>query len=77
MSHPGFGDMPQAHYVPGFAEAAASVGEVRRFGSCGPAYEVLAVRADGDVDIEVIESGERLIYSRSDYLADPVATTVP
>lgn len=52
-------------------------GQVRRFGPHGPAYEVLASRSGGEVDIVVIESGERLTYSVTELLADPIAETVP
>ena len=55
----------------------ALVGDVRRFGPIGPAYEVLAVKPSGDVEILVIETGERLDYDLADYLADPVAETIP
>ena len=58
-------------------DARAFVGEVRRFGSMGPAYEVLDTTAACDLMIEVIESGERLDYAVIHFLADPMATTVP
>ena len=61
----------------GFGEARALVGGVRCFGPYGPAYEVVDVRPDGDVRIVVIETGERLDYAQGEYLADPVAETVP
>jgi hypothetical protein len=57
--------------------AGPRVGDVRRFGAKGPAYEVLEVKPAGDVLIEVIESGERLVYGRQDFAQDPVAVTVP
>jgi Family of unknown function (DUF5397) len=70
---------------PGFAEAQAVysigttsfVGQVRRFGPVGPAYEVVGVAASGDVEIVVIESGEQLSYAMAEFLADPMAETVP
>ena len=52
-------------------------GQVRRFGPHGPAYEVVGNRTAGEVEILVIESGERLIYSVGELLADPIAETVP
>jgi hypothetical protein len=75
---PGFAEAAQA----GFSDAEAmfgraSVGEIRRFGPVGPAYEVVAVKSSGDVEICVIESGERLDYGLADFLADPVALTIP
>ena len=50
---------------------------VRRFGEHGSAYEVEAVGRNGELDIVVIESGERLTYALAEYLSDPVAVTVP
>jgi hypothetical protein len=53
------------------------VGQVRRFGPHGPAYEVVSILQNGDLGIEVIQSSERLTYPLVDFLADPVAVTVP
>lgn len=61
----------------GFAEASPFVGDVRRFGPDGPAYEVVDGRPDGDVAIVVVESGEQLIYAKAAYLSDPTAATIP
>jgi Family of unknown function (DUF5397) len=69
----------------GFHEAQAAfltdpsnfVGQVRRFGPDGPAYEVVGVAGRGIVAIEVIESGERLDYALEELVLDPVAETVP
>ena len=69
----------------GFEEAQAAfstapsglVGEVRRFGPFGPAYEVLELISSREVVIGVIESGETLTYAVSDLRADPVAVTIP
>jgi Family of unknown function (DUF5397) len=70
----------------GFQEAQAQfqhadvvnfVGQVRRFGQHGPAYEVTAVRRTGDVAITVIQSGEQLDYALTAFLADPIAEIVP
>jgi hypothetical protein len=71
---------------PSFQEAQAAythasdesfVGQVRRFGPHGPAYEVLRSATVSSVEIIVIESGERLAYALSDMLADPMAETIP
>ncbi len=67
----------EAQQAVGFVEARSFVGDVRRFGPLGPAYEVVDVKANGDVRIVVIETGERLDYAQAEYLADPVAETVP
>lgn len=73
MAGPGF-EEAQSDYRMG--PSSSFVGDVRRFGPHGPAYEVLAA-TDRDVDIVVIESGERLRYPLIDMLADPIAETVP
>jgi hypothetical protein len=57
--------------------AAGFVGEVRRFGPDGPAYEVVDRSGPGEVRIVVVQSGEQLDYPIADLLADPVADTVP
>ncbi len=58
-------------------DVAGYAGQVRRFGPHGPAYEVIAVQRTGDLEIEVIQSGERATYALADFLADPIAITVP
>jgi len=65
----------QASY--GFAETQVCIGDVRRFGPYGPAYEVIDITANGDLRIAVIETGECLDYAQAEFLADPVAITVP
>ena len=69
-----FEDVTSA-YIP--FGSGVHLGEVRRFGIQVPAYEVLAVTPSGDVLIEVIESGERLVYARHDFVGDPAAVSVP
>jgi hypothetical protein len=70
----------------GFEEAQASyshtgiaafVGQVRRFGAFGPAYEVVDVKETGELVIYVFDNGETLNYSVAELLADPIAETVP
>lgn len=58
-------------------DGSSFVGQVRRFGPVGPAYEVVGCKPSGDLVITVIESGERLDYPLVDLLADPLAETVP
>lgn len=65
----------QAAYTP--SVSVAFVGQVRRFGPHGPAYEVLGMASSTTADIVVIESGERLTYAVADLIADPIAETVP
>jgi len=74
MSTPGFQEA-QAKF--GFEDSASVLGDVRRFGPYGPAYEVVSQEPGGDVGIMVVESGERLIYPLNEYLSDPKAETIP
>ncbi len=53
------------------------IGDVRRFGAFGPAYEVTDITAAGNLVIMVVESGECLEYTLADFLADPIAVTIP
>jgi hypothetical protein len=53
------------------------IGQVRRFGDAGPAYEVLALDEDGKLVTEVIYSGERVICTVKEVLNDPKAETIP
>jgi hypothetical protein len=69
----------------GFEEAQAAclaaprklIGQVRRFGEEGPAYEVLAVDENGKLVTEVIDTGERVICEVKEVLDDPIAETIP
>jgi Family of unknown function (DUF5397) len=78
MKNHGFAEDAQTGFSDADAVfARATAGDVRRFGPVGPAYEVLGVKTSGDVEIYVIETGERLDYSLADFLADPVTETIP
>jgi len=69
----------------GFKEANATfqsdprrlIGQVRRFGDAGPAYEIIALDETNKVVAEVIYSGERVICEIRDVLEDPMAETIP
>ena len=74
MTRQGF---EEAHAKFQSQDARDFIGDVRRFGQYGPAYEVIDVKSSGDLVITVIESGERLDYALAEFLADPVAETVP
>ncbi len=58
-------------------DASGLVGQVRRFGTAGRAYEVIRVAGPGEVTVEVIYSGERLDYAVDEALSDPIAETIP
>ena len=53
------------------------IGQIRRLGEYGPAYEIMNVDDAGNVVIEVIESGERVKFPIVEVLEDPMAETIP
>ena len=55
----------------------ALVGQIRRLGSAGPAYEIMKVDSSGDVHIEIIVSGEEVVFPLAEVLEDPMAETIP
>jgi hypothetical protein len=59
------------------ADPCKLIGQVRRCGDAGPAYEVLALHEDGRLVTEVIYSGERVICAVNEVLEDPMAETIP
>jgi hypothetical protein len=70
----------------GFAEDQAAyasddprrlIGQFRRFGPDGPAYEIMAVDEEGRLHVEVIYSGEKVICAVAEVLEDPLAETIP
>lgn len=50
-----------------------SVGEFRRFGELGVAYEVIEITDEMTAAIRVLESGETLTYPITSILSDPAA----
>ena len=58
-------------------EASGLVGQVRRFGDEGPAYEIVELVEDDEVLIEVVYSGERVTLPVAEVMTDPIAETVP
>jgi hypothetical protein len=53
------------------------VGQVRRLGEAGPAYEVIGVEEPDKAVIEVVYSGEVVTCKLKDVLEDPMAETIP
>ena len=53
------------------------IGQIRRLGPAGPAYEIMSADDAGNVVIEVIYSGERVTCSLAEVLEDPMAETIP
>ena len=70
----------------GFEETQASyeakdprklIGQFRRFGEAGPAYEIMAVDDKGQIHVEVVYSDEKVVCSLDEVLEDPIAETIP
>jgi Family of unknown function (DUF5397) len=74
MAQNGF-EEAQSSYA--HANGATFMGQVRRFGPFGPAYEVVDIRPSGELVIHVFDNGEQLDYSVAEFLADPIAETIP
>lgn len=53
------------------------VGQFRRFGEVGPAYEVLAIMKPDFAKIRVVATGEEVDYRMDRLMSDPLAETVP
>jgi hypothetical protein len=58
-------------------EAQKLVGEFRRFGEAGPAYEIVRLEGKDSYWIRVVCSDEELAYPIAEVLADPIAETIP
>ena len=53
------------------------VGQFRRLGPAGPAYEIIKVDDDGTVHVELVYNDERVTFPLTEVLDDPVAETIP
>ncbi len=53
------------------------VGEFKRFGEDGPAYEILRIEDDREATIRVFTSGEELRYPIVEILNHPDAVCLP
>jgi hypothetical protein len=53
------------------------VGQVRRFGEDGPAYEILRIESKDQAWVRVVYSEEDLAYPIAGIVADPIAETIP
>ena len=51
----------QVEYKPD--DPRALIGQVRRFGPDGPAYEVMSIDDTGRVHVEVVYSDEKVVFS--------------
>ena len=75
MTNKGFQETPQAGYAA--TDTQSLVGQFRRLGPDGPAYEIMSVDKSGDVKIEIVYSGEEVICNLDDVIGDPIAETIP
>lgn len=73
MQSRGFEDTQSAY----LSDPRKLIGQVRRLGDAGPAYEIIAVDEPGKVVIEVIHSGEKVTCLVEEVLEDPMAETFP
>ena len=53
------------------------IGQIRRLGDAGPAYEIMKIDDAGNVAIEIIYSGEKVVCPIAEVLEDPMAETIP
>jgi len=53
------------------------IGQFRRLGEDGPAYEIMSLDGDGNIVIEIVESDERVTMPIAEVLEDPIAETIP
>lgn len=74
MAAQGFGEQEQG---PLARDVKSLVGQCRRFGAYGPAYEILRVVDEQTVFIHVFTNEEELNYPVREALADPIAETIP
>ena len=52
------------------------VGQMRRLGVAGSAYEIMEIGQDGTVIVELICSDERLNFPLSEVVSDPMAGAI-
>ena len=74
MAGPGFAEAAQSPFT---ADPKSLVGQFRRFGEFGPAYEVLRVVDENTVFIHVYTNDEELNYPIREVLSDPLTETIP
>jgi hypothetical protein len=53
------------------------VGQIRRLGTAGPAYEIKRVEEDGTVHVEFVHNDEEMTFPLVEVLEDPIAETIP
>ena len=53
------------------------IGQFRRLGEAGPAYEIMSIDDKGNVTVEIVESDETVTMPIAEVLEDPMAETLP
>ena len=74
MQNKGFEEEQTAY---GVDDLRRLVGQVRRWGPAGPAYQVISIDDVGNAMCEVICSGEKVTCPVEEVLQDPMAETIP
>jgi hypothetical protein len=74
MQTRGFGESEQVQLA---QDNTGLVGQFRRFGDDGPAYEIVRITNEREAFIRVVYSGEELNYRISEILMHPIAETIP
>jgi hypothetical protein len=74
MHTAGFGEAEQATFS---HDPKALVGQFRRFGEYGPAYEIVRISNEREAFIHVIYSGEQLDFPIAEIMTHPIAETIP
>jgi hypothetical protein len=72
---PGFEEGSQSKY--GADDPRSLIGQFRRFGEAGPAYEIMRIVDKDQAWICVVYSEEELAYPIAEILQDPIAETIP
>ncbi len=71
------GGMRESETAYAFDDPRKLVGQFRRFGEDGPAYEIVRITNEREAFIRVVYSGEELDYRISEIMTHPIAETIP
>jgi hypothetical protein len=74
MQTTGFGEERQKELV---HDPKELVGQFRRFGPDGPAYQIVRLSTEREAFIHVVYSGEELDYPITEIMTHPIAETIP
>ena len=74
MQNPGFQETQTAYAA---EDPRTLIGQIRRLGEAGPAYEIMSLDDQGNAVVEIIETDEQVIMPITEVLDDPMAETIP